>query len=65
MLLANLCNIIYNVFNIYKMSNNEEIYLKALKDILEHGELRKTRNSYTLSKFSVKMDFDISKDFPL
>jgi thymidylate synthase len=47
------------------MSNNEEIYLKALKDILEHGELRKTRNSYTLYKFSVKMDFDISKDFPL
>lgn len=47
------------------MSNNEEIYLKALKDVLEHGELRKTRNSYTLSKFSVKMDFDISKDFPL
>ena len=27
--------------------------------------MRKTRNSYTLSKFSIKLDFDISKDFPL
>ena len=45
--------------------NNEIIYLNILKDILENGEYRKTRNSYTYSKFSVKLDFDIRNNFPL
>jgi thymidylate synthase len=45
--------------------NNEKNYLNALKDILENGEKRITRNSTTLSKFSIKLDFDIRYSFPL
>ena len=45
--------------------NNEKNYLNALKNILENGEKRTTRNSVTLSKFSVKLDFDIRNSFPL
>ena len=44
---------------------NEYSYLNALKDILETGERRQTRNSVTLSKFGIKLDFDISSSFPL
>ena len=44
---------------------NEHVYLNALKDVLETGTLRKTRNSNTISKFSIKLDFDISESFPL
>jgi thymidylate synthase len=47
------------------MTDNEQVYLDVLKDILTSGEYRKTRNSETLSKFSIKMDFDISESFPL
>jgi thymidylate synthase len=46
-------------------NKNEIIYLNALKDIMENGEYRKTRNSGTYSKFSIKLDFDISESFPL
>lgn len=45
--------------------NNDIVYLNALKDVLENGEKRVTRNSVTLSKFGVKMDFDIKDKFPL
>jgi thymidylate synthase len=44
---------------------SELIYLNALKDILENGEERTTRNSVTLSKFGISLEFDISKSFPL
>jgi thymidylate synthase len=47
------------------MDINEKIYLNALKDILKNGELRHSRNSKTISKFGVKLDFDISESFPL
>ena len=47
------------------MNTNEKKYLDALKDILENGEVRTTRNSKTISKFGVKLDFDISESFPL
>ena len=43
----------------------EIIYLESLKNILETGVNKKINNSNVLSKFSVKMDFDISKNFPL
>ena len=46
-------------------NKNEIVYLNALKDIMENGEYRKTRNSGTYSKFSIKLDFDISDSFPL
>lgn len=45
--------------------SNEKVYLDTLKDVLTTGDYRKTRNSETVSKFSIKMDFDISESFPL
>ena len=47
------------------MISNEQVYLNALKEVLETGTMRKTRNSKTISKFSIKMDFDIRTSFPL
>ena len=47
------------------MNTNENIYLNALKDILENGISRKTKNSTILSKLSLKMEFNISESFPL
>ena len=47
------------------MNISESGYLQAMRDILENGEKRITRNSITLSKFSVKLDFDIRESFPL
>lgn len=44
---------------------NETGYLNALKNILENGNYRKTRNSTTISTFGVKLDFDIKNSFPL
>ena len=44
---------------------NENNYLNALKDVLENGITRLTRNSKTISKFSIKLDFDIRNSFPL
>jgi thymidylate synthase len=45
--------------------SNEYCYLNALRDIIENGSIKKTKNSETISKFSVKLDFDISSSFPL
>jgi len=47
------------------VTKGEESYLNLLKDILENGELRNTRNSVTISDFSKKIDIDISESFPL
>lgn len=44
---------------------SEECYLNGLKEVLQNGEWRETRNSKTLSLFSLKLDFDISESFPL
>jgi thymidylate synthase len=46
-------------------NTNEKVYLDALRNVLENGELRKTRNANTISKFSIKLDFDIRNSFPL
>ena len=43
----------------------ESNYLNALKDILENGKKRETRNATTISKFGVTLNFDISTSFPL
>jgi len=43
----------------------ELVYLNTLQDILENGEERITRNSVTLSKFGISLEFDISSSFPL
>ena len=44
---------------------DENQYLLQLKNVLETGELRETRNSKTISKFGIHMEFDISNKFPL
>ena len=41
------------------------VYLKALQDVLEHGEERISRNASTISLFGVNMQFDIRNEFPL
>ena len=40
-------------------------YLNALKNILHDGELRKTRNAETLSRFGEVLEFDLKEGFPL
>ncbi len=56
-----------NFKNNYLNSNNhqEYQYLNIIKDTLYHGTLKDSRNSKVLSSKFKKMDFDISKDFPL
>jgi hypothetical protein len=48
-----------NALRIVECVNNFKSVVDALKDVLENGTLRKTRNSNTISKFSIKIDFDI------
>jgi thymidylate synthase len=45
--------------------NNEMNYLNVLKEVLETGEERETRNATTISKFGMRMEFDIRQHFPL
>ena len=46
--------------------NQDEFqYLDLIKKVMEKGTIRKTRNSNTISLFGEKMEFDISKSFPL
>lgn len=40
-------------------------YLNLIKTVLEEGELRMSRNAKTISKFSHKLDIDLSQGFPL
>lgn len=50
---------------IYLNMTQENQYLEQLKNILENGERRSTRNGYTKSIFGSHMRFDISQSFPL
>ena len=43
----------------------DSVYLSALTDVLHNGTVRKTRNSKTISKFGVHMEYDISANLPL
>lgn len=45
--------------------SNEEQYLNVLNEVLTTGKLRQTRNGNTISKFGMRMEFDISDKFPL
>lgn len=48
------------------MSNNEEqAYLDILRDLIEKGVERQTRNSITKSLFSRNLTFDLKNSFPL
>ena len=55
--------------NIYQMSDNVNIqefqYLHLLKDILENGSQKDSRNSVVYSSFGSRMKFDLRKGFPL
>ena len=53
-------------YNKYKLKETGEIqYLKLLKEILEKGNRRKTRNGITRSLFGKTLKFDLSEGFPL
>jgi dihydrofolate reductase/thymidylate synthase len=56
-----------NPYYYTKFPKHEEYqYLEIIKDILETGQLKKDRTGVgTISKFGVKMSFDISNTFPL
>jgi len=55
-----------NLFIQAMSDNNQEYqYLHLINKVLTEGTLRETRNAKTISLFSEKMDFDISKSFPL
>ena len=45
--------------------NAENQYLNLMKDILNNGEERETRNAITYSLFSKDLKFDVSESFPL
>jgi len=47
------------------MSHPEQVYLKALKEILETGEHRPDRTGVgTISKFGLQLRYDLSQGFP-
>jgi dihydrofolate reductase / thymidylate synthase len=49
-----------------KIQHQEYTYLNVLQDILDNGEKRSDRTSVgTVSKFGVRMEFDISKRLPV
>lgn len=45
-------------------NSNEAEYLKAMCDILVHGDVRKTRNGYTRAIFARPVRFKMAKGFP-
>jgi len=51
--------------NTFEKNMQEYEYLNLIKNVLETGDLRKTRNATTLSKFGLRMEFDISTYIPL
>lgn len=53
-------------FNKYYFQNDEELkYLEMLKNIIDNGDERQTRNSITYSTFGEKLVFDLKNGFPL
>ena len=58
----------YERFTHYEMKYQkygEQQYLDLIKDILENGERRQTRNAETLSDFCKHLKFDLRDGFPL
>ena len=65
-------NIKYNHYSYYRTQEytkivnlNEAVYLQLLKDILENGNYRQTRNANTLSLFGKSLTFNLIDEFPL
>jgi len=46
------------------MNSDEQSYLNLIKNVIEKGEIRNTRNSITKSLFAEKLEFDISNSIP-
>lgn len=62
----NINRYVNNTKNSFHLYTNELNYLNVLKDVLHNGEMRQTRNSKTISKFGVRMEFNnICENFPL
>lgn len=58
----------YDLFTHYEMvyqKYGENQYLNLVKDIIENGERRKTRNAETISDFCKHLKFDLRNGFPL
>jgi thymidylate synthase/dihydrofolate reductase len=56
----------YKIIKYELYCNTEEMeYLNLLKEIINYGDLRQTRNAKTLSLFGKKMEFNLSNGFPL
>ena len=72
-LLENNTYIIKNIeysFNIYQNKNiiinsEEQQYLNIMKNIIENNNTKQGRNGEVISEFGQKMDFDLTKGFPL
>lgn len=45
--------------------HQEDQYLKCIKDVLENGEKRASRNSVVRSQFNKNLSFDLTEGFPL
>jgi dihydrofolate reductase/thymidylate synthase len=59
--------ITYNdLYKSFKYSNEDEYhYLKLMSNILNNGNIRKTRNAITKSLFGEQLSFNLKKNFPL
>ena len=55
----------FSKYDINCCNKDEYQYLNLIKNVLENGDKRKTRNAEVLSLFSIKMDFDIEHCIPL
>ena len=66
-LYENKLNKKYNVTYLIskRQENAEQKYLLLLKDVLNNGPLRPTRNANTFSVFNKELTFDIENEFPL
>ena len=62
---ANSSKIQFNKFNVNTKNNDEVNYLELLKNILDNGNERKTRNAVTKSLFGERLVFDLKDKFPL
>ena len=49
----------------YYENKEEQQYLLLLKDIIDNGDIRQTRNAKTYSVFGKRLEFDLSNGFPL
>lgn len=55
----------FHKYIVNKSNKDETNYLNLLKNILENGDERQTRNSITKSIFGERLEFDLKEGFPL